>query len=161
MTDKALRPTNYARHRYSITAPIDFDVAMNYGLSLMSIAGGDGELADSELQWYLDEQDMLFENPDEYIAALRKADWRSANLEQLLGGIRYDFALNARRTLLYQAIKMCRADQDYHAKERETVRRAAEFLGIEQSVVTSIECVVALEESTERLRLSLFEADTP
>ena len=37
--------------------------------------------------------------------------------------------------------------------------KAAEILGIERSVVVSLESVTELEESTERLRLALFETE--
>ncbi|MEM9492695.1 MAG: TerB family tellurite resistance protein [Myxococcota bacterium] len=157
MTKPTLQPTTYALRQYNITAPIDFDVAVNYGVALMAIAGADGELADNELQWFLDEQKLLLVESEEYIAALRAADWRNIDLEEVLSKIHYDFPLNVRRAMLYQAIKMCRADKNFHEKEKRTVRRAAEILGVEAMVLASIESVIDLEESTARLRLALLE----
>ncbi|MEC4815258.1 MAG: TerB family tellurite resistance protein [Scytonema sp. PMC 1069.18] len=156
---KSLQPSQYARRRYNLTKPIDFDVAVNYGGALMAIAGADGELAEKELQWYIDEQEILTTEPQEYIEALHKFDWKNANIEELLSGISYDFPLNFRRTMLYQAIKMCRADGNYHDKEKATVARAAKILGIDRSLVVSFESLAELEEATERLRLSLFETE--
>ncbi|MDY7005391.1 MAG: hypothetical protein SWX82_16040 [Cyanobacteriota bacterium] len=156
---KSLQPTKYAEHRYNITAPIDFDVAMNYGGALMAIAGADGELAEKEFQWYIDEQELLMVDPAEYIEALRKFDWKNANIEELLNGIKYDFSINFCRTMLYQAIKMSRADGTYQEKEKAAVAKAAEFLGIERSMVVSIESLAEMEEASERLRLALFETE--
>jgi len=156
---KSLQPTPYGKKRYNITQPIDFEVAMNYGGTLMAIAGADGELAEGEFQWYIDEQEMIFVESAEYIEALRKFDWKNANVEELLSGIKYDFPVNFYRTLLYQAIKMCRADGNYHEKEKESVAKAAEILGIERSVAVSLESIAELEDSAERLRLALFETD--
>ncbi len=156
---KSLQPTKYAEHRYNITAPIDFDVAMNYGGALMAIAGADGELAEKEFQWYVDEQRILFVDAEEYIETLSKFDWKNANLEELLNGIKYDFSINFRRTMLYQAIKMSSADGVYQEKEKAAVAKAAEILGIERSIVISIESLAAMEDASEQLRLALFETD--
>lgn len=156
---ESLKPTKYAQHRYNITQPVDFDVAVNYGGALMAIAGADGELAEGEFQWYIDEQELLMESSEEYIAELRKFDWKNASLEELLSGIRYDFPLNFRRSMLYQAIKMSRGDGTYHDKEKAAVAKAAEILGIERSVVVSLESLAEIEEASQRLRLALFETD--
>ena len=156
---KSLEPTKYARHRYNITKPVDFDVAIKYGGALMAIAGADGELAEQEFQWYVDEQEMMTVDSKEYIETLRKFDWKNATIEELLSGIRYDFPVNFRRTMLYQAIKMSRADGVYHEKEKAAVAKAAEILGIDSRTVVSLESLAELEEATERLRLSLFETD--
>ena len=156
---KSLQPTQYAQHRYNLTKPIDFDVAVNYGGALMAIAGADGTLAEQEFQWYVSEQELLLANPEEYIEALRKFDWKNANIEELLGGIRYDFPLNFRRTMLYQAIKMSRADGIYQEKEKAAVAKAAEILGIDRSTAVSLESLTEMEDATERLRLALLETE--
>lgn len=156
---KSLQPTQYAKRRYNITAPIDFDVAVKYGGVLMAIAGADGELGEAEFQWYADEQETLFLESEEYIETLRKFDWKNAKLEELLSGIKYAFSINFRRTLLYQAIKMSRADGLYHEKEKEAAAKAAEILGIDRSGLVSLEAMAELEDATERLRLALFETE--
>lgn len=156
---KSLQPTKYAQHRYNLTAPVDFDVAVKYGGALMAIAGADGELAEKEFQWYVDEQELLTVDSQEYIETLRKFDWKNANIEELLNGIKYDFPLNFRRTMLYQAIKMSSADGVYQEKEKAAVAKAAEILGIDRSMVISIESLAQMEDASERLRLSLFETD--
>ena len=156
---KLLEPTEYAKRRYNLTKPIDFDVAVSYGGALMAIAGADGELAEAEFQWYVEEQKLLLTQPQEYIEVLRKFDWKNADIEQLLGNISYDFPLNFRRAMLYQAIKMCRADGSYSDKEKSTVARAAEILELDRSIVVNLASLAELEEATERLRLSLLETD--
>ena len=159
MASENLQPTKYAQHRYNLTQPIDFDVAVNYGAALMAIAGADGELAEAEFQWYIDEQELLVTNPDEYVETLRKLDWKAVNLEEVLSGISYSFPLNFRRSMLYQAIKMSRADGAYHDREKAAVAKAAQILGIERSVVVSLESMAELEDASERLRLALFETE--
>ncbi|NEO90816.1 MAG: hypothetical protein F6K56_11400 [Moorea sp. SIO3G5] len=95
----------------------------------------------------------------EYIEALRQFDWKNANVEELLTGLKYDFPLNFRRSMLYQAIKMCRADGNYHEKEKASVAKAAEILGIERSVAASLESLAEMEDSADRLRVALFETE--
>ncbi len=158
-TRKSLQPTSYARDKYNITKPIDFDVAVNYGGALMAIAGADGELKEEEFQWYIKEQEILLVESEEYIETLRKFDWKNADVEALLNGIKYDFPLNFRRTMLYQAIKMCRADGNYHEQERASVAKTAQILGIEKSMATSLESLAEMEDAAQRLRLSLFETE--
>jgi uncharacterized tellurite resistance protein B-like protein len=145
----------YGKRRYNISGTVPLDVATNYCGALLVIAGADGELADEELAWFLDEQVMLGA-PDELLQAIKEFDWRNANLEELVQSLHYDFDLNARRILLYQAIKMSRADNEYHPKEREAVWKAAEILNVEQEAVRSLEILAEMEDSLDRMRFNLF-----
>lgn len=156
---KSLQPTKYAKHKYNITKPIDFEVAVNYAGALMAIAGADGELAEEELQWYIEEQELLFTDPTEYIEEIRSFHWKNVNIKELLGKIKYDFPINFRRAMLYQAIKMSRADGVYQDEEKVAVSKAAEILGIQHSIVVSIESLVELEDTSDRLRLALLETE--
>lgn len=73
--------------------------------------------------------------------------------------VKFDFPLNVKRSLLYQAIKMSRADGLYHEKEKAAVAQAAEILGVEQSVVKSIESIAELEDSTAQLLRSILSSN--
>ncbi len=64
---KSLQPTKYAKIKYNLTSPVDFEVAVKYGDALMAIADADGELAEAEFQWYIDEQGLLMVESEEYI----------------------------------------------------------------------------------------------
>jgi len=154
---KSLQPTKYGKHRYNITTPMNFDVALKYAGALMAIAGADGELAEKEFQWYVEEAELTFVESAEFIEELRKFDWKNANIEELLSGIRFDFPVNFRRVMLYHAIKMSRADGVY--QEKAAVSKAAEILGIDRSTVVSLESVAEVEDATERMRLAIFETD--
>lgn len=76
-----------------------------------------------------------------------------------MSDVKFDFPLNVKRSLLYQAIKMSRADGDYHDKEKAAVARAAEILGVEQSVVESIESVAKMEDSTTKKLKSILSGE--
>ena len=157
MSSKTLQPTKYAKKRYNVTAPIDFDVCTSYGTALMAIAGADGELVEEEFQWFVNEQELLWVNYEEHLEALRNADWKNADMDEVLGNLHFEFPLNARKVILYQAIKMSRADKDYHDKEKAAVNRAAELLKIEHSAVASLEALAEAEDAVDRIRLALFE----
>lgn len=159
---KSLYPSKYAQRKYKVTVPVDFDVAIKYTTALMAIAGADGELAEAELQWYLDYQELLTvpsEAFEEYLETVPKIDWKNANIEALLKELKYDFPMNYRRALLYQAIKMSRADGIYHEKEKAAVANAAEILEIERSVLVSLESLAEIQEASDRLHLALFEME--
>ena len=55
----SLKVTSYARKKYNVTAPIDVDVAKNYIRAVVAIATADGELAQRELDWFVEEQHLL------------------------------------------------------------------------------------------------------
>jgi len=159
---KTVQFSKYAQRKYGVSpdASVDLEVGVNCGCALLAIAGADGELAEEELQWYIDEQEMMAVDSEalqEYIEIIRKFDWKNANLEELLSGIKYDFPVNFSHTMLYQAIKMSRADGVYHEKEKAAVAKAAEILGVEPSVVVGLESVAEMEETADRLRITLFE----
>ena len=158
-TETSLKVTPYAKKKYNVTAPIDVDVARNYLRAIVAIAGADGELAQKELDWFVEEQNLVGVPSDLIEENIIKFDGKGADIEQLLAGIHYDFPLNFRRCMLYQAIKMSRADGVYHDKEKAAVARAAQILGIERSVIASLESLVEIEESADRLRLAIFETD--
>ncbi|MBO1347218.1 MAG: TerB family tellurite resistance protein [Hormoscilla sp. GUM202] len=157
-SSKKIQPTKYAELKYNSTAPVDFDIALKYSGALLAIAGADGELADAELQWYLDEA-ISMGVTQEYIDAVRNIDWKNVNIEEALSEVKFDFTLNGKRVLLYHAIKMSRADGVYHEKEKAAVARAANILGVSQSVVQSLESVAEMEDSTTRLLRLIFSSD--
>ena len=158
-TATSLDITLYAKKKYNVTAPIDVDVAKNYLRAIVAIASADGELAQEELDWFVEEQRLVGVPSDLIEENIIKYDGKNADIEKLLGGIHYDFSLNFRRCMLYQAIKMSRADGVYHEKEKAAVARAAEILGVERNTVVSLESLVEIEESADRLRLAIFETE--
>jgi len=161
---KALQPSPYSKRQYNIHQPGDFDVAVNYSRVLLAIAGAEGELAEAELDWYINElvlfgctEEYLPEISKEYIATVKNLNWKDVNLEELLEKINFDFPMNSPKVILYQAIKMCRADRDYHQKEKEAIRKAAQILGVSLTDVMAIESLVEMEEAAEKLRYSVLE----
>ncbi|NER96704.1 MAG: hypothetical protein F6J86_23140 [Symploca sp. SIO1B1] len=153
---KTIEPSPYAKIKYNIDQPVDFDSGIYYSHVLLAIAGAEGELAEAELNWYINEL-VLLGCTEEYISTVKNLDWKNANLEELLGKINFDFPMNSPKAILYQAIKMCRADKEYHIKEKEAVRKSAQILGVPLTEVTAIESLVEMEDAADQLRHVLLE----
>ena len=155
MSDQKIALSPYAKIRYNVSGEVSFDVGMNYLGALIIIAGADGALSEQELDWLLSEQQLLGA-PQELLDNIKSYDWQNADLNALLEAVQYEFPMNARRTLLYQAVKMSRADQVYHRLEREAIWKAAEILKIDKDIVQSIESLVDMENATDKLRYALI-----
>lgn len=148
--------SNYAAQKYNVSGAVDGETARKYLTVLMAVAGADGELAPEELAWLINEQRAIGA-PEELLSEIPKLEWRGAKVDALLEQVKYTFSVNTRRTLLYQAIKMSRADHNYHQKERSAVERMGQALGVEFSVVDAIHALVDLEQTADRLRHGLLE----
>ena len=153
---KTIKPSTYSKIKYNIDSLVDFDSGIHYSHILLAIAGADGELAEAELNWYINELELLG-CTEEYISTVKNLDWKNANIDELLGKIKFDFPMNSPKAILYQAIKMCRADNEYHEKEKAVVDKAAQVLGIPLTEVTAIESLVEMENSADKLRHALLE----
>jgi uncharacterized tellurite resistance protein B-like protein len=144
--------------KYNATALVDVEAGLKYSSILLAIVGADGEVADAELQWYIDEGVLLGCDQD-YLDQVRQIDWRSVNIEESLKDVKFNFPLNIRRSLLYQAIKMSRADGVYHEKEKEAVAEAAKILEVDEAVLASIESVAEMEDAAGKLLHILLTSD--
>ena len=52
---------------------------------------------------------------------------------------------------------MCRADGEYHEKEREAVSKIAKAFGVNADTLSGLESVAEMEDVTDALRLSLIK----
>jgi uncharacterized tellurite resistance protein B-like protein len=155
MSDKKIPLNPYAVKQYNLTGEVSVDVGVNYLEALIVLASADGDLAEAELKWLTDEQVMLGA-PTELIEEIKKFDWKNADLDKLLAGISYDFPIDAKRTMIYQAIKMASADKDFHHQERSAIRKAAEKLQVPADVVHALEHLVEMEHAVDKLRFTLI-----
>ncbi|WP_293063914.1 MULTISPECIES: hypothetical protein [unclassified Moorena] len=58
-TETSFEMTGYAKRKYNVTAPINVDVARNYLRAVVAIASADGELAQEEIDWFMEEQQQM------------------------------------------------------------------------------------------------------
>lgn len=155
MSEKKIALSPYATLRYNVSGEVSFDVGMNYLGALITIASADGELDSKELNWLLAEQKMLGA-PEELLEKIRNFDWRNTNVETLIESLHYDFPMDTRNTMLYQAIKMSSADGEYHEKERAAIWKIAQALKVDDASVHAIESLVRMENACDKLRYALL-----
>ncbi len=145
-----IKISNSAKRQYHIEGTIDSQDWINHCGALLTIAGADGEVSDEEMKWLIDEQ-ISYGATDEVIAEIKRFNWRDADLDDLLKQLG-ETSLDLQRTLIYQAIKMSRADAVYHDDERAAVMKAAEHFGLTADVTETLHVLVEMEENVDRLR---------
>lgn len=91
---------------------------LNYGYALLVIAGADGDVSEAELNWLLNHQRMAGA-PEEAIEKYKTFEYKNADLGNLLSKITVDVPTWSKsRSLLYHAIQMARADNNYSIEEQ-------------------------------------------
>ena len=153
--DELMEFTEYGRQVFKINK-ITKQVWINYGYACLTMAGADGEVAEAEFN-HLADGAVAMGATEDIIQAWRDFDFKSGDLNELLPTLVADAPINAARSLVYSGIKMSRADGRYHPDEQGAVMKAAEILGVEAHVVSSLEALAEMEDSVERLRASLLE----
>ena len=137
-----------------------FEAYLNYGYALLAIAGADGEVSEPEMNWLINHQRMVGA-PSEAIEKYKTFDYKNAKLEDLLPNIKGDVPdLSVPRLLLYHAIKMARADNDYAKEEQEAVKKAAKLLGVEDDITLALNALVEMEEKVESMLKALIKTET-
>ncbi|MEQ9481617.1 TerB family tellurite resistance protein [Coleofasciculus sp. F4-SAH-05] len=137
-----------------------YEAYLNYGYALLAIAGADGEVSTAEMDWLLNHQRMVGA-PEELMEKYKSFDYKSAKLEELLSHITVDVSTwSSSRTLLYHAIQMARADEDYSSEEQKAVNKAAKLLNVEDDIALALNKLVEMEEATNGLRRALLQTET-
>ncbi len=144
------------RNIFGIGATTD-DTQLNYGCALMIIAGADGEVSHEELDWYLNVYVKMEDTPEHIVEQVLAFDYHQANLAAVLAKLTADVPINFPRTLLYNSIKMAKADKHYAEAEKTEALRAAALLGIDQTIAMTIEYMVETEEKIAKMRRTLFD----
>ncbi len=151
--------SSFAKDEYGISAA-PAETMLNYGYSLLAIAGGDEEVSEQEMEWLINHQ-TKFGVPEEVIARYKSFDYKNANLEELLSNMKCDVATwSAPPHLIYHAIHMSSADNVYAEAEKAKVKKAAEVLGVPSETLLTIESLVEMEKAVVKMRKALFHIDT-
>ncbi|MFE1746002.1 hypothetical protein [Coleofasciculus sp. H7-2] len=136
-----------------------YEAYLNYGYALLAIAGADGEVSEAEMNWLLNHQRMVGA-PEELMEKYKSFDYKSAKLEDLLPKITVDVSSwSSTRSLLYHAIQMARADEDYSSEEQKAVKKAAKLLNVEDDIALALGRLVDTEENLTALRKALLRTD--
>jgi hypothetical protein len=141
---------HFLQEFFGIRKSISRDEYLKNGQAILIIAGVNG-ISDAGMEYAI----CMFEAfgaPAEVLEELRHFDYKNADLEDCVvpGGSAPP------RVILYQAMKIARADWHSWEAQRETMLRGAELLGMERSAVALIENVLRLEEDLCALRIALL-----
>jgi uncharacterized tellurite resistance protein B-like protein len=157
-TQEALPASEFMKNNLGISeAPLE--AYLNYGYALLAIAGADGEVSEPELNWLLNHQRMVGA-PEELIEKYKTFEYKNADLESLLTKITVDVSTWSKsRSLLYHAIQMARADDDYSLEEQKAVKKAAKLLKVEDDIALALHRLIETEEAITGLRKALLQTE--
>ncbi len=143
---------------YGFTS-VSEEAITNYGYALLAIAGGDQEISEAERQWFETYFVELLFIPEEIAAKYKSFDFLNADLTAILPQVKFETDLDPSLLLIYDSIRMSKADNDFQQKEKELVTRAGEMLGVPAYKIKAIESLVDSEISLITLRKGIFEVD--
>jgi DNA-binding XRE family transcriptional regulator len=125
---------------------------LDYGYALLTIAGSDGEVSDPELEWLTIDLATSLEVGQETIFAWENFDFDDADLKEIFDSFNASSIADFSRLLIYDAVRMSCADDDYADEEKEKVMEAAQILGLNREAVVAIEALIEMEMATEKMR---------
>ena len=124
----------------------------DYGYALLVIAGSDGEVSDPELEWLTISLAKSLDVDEATVAAWEEYDFEEEELDDVFHKIDSKSVASFNKLLIYDAIRMSYADDDYADDERARVGEAAALLGLTKNMVLAIEVLVEQERATDKLR---------
>ncbi|MFY0688312.1 MAG: hypothetical protein JXQ90_14155 [Cyclobacteriaceae bacterium] len=124
----------------------------DYGFALLIIAGADGDVSDPELEWLTLEVAEAIGADDDIVAEWEEFDYYDGDLREIFSHINSRSIASFSNLLIYDAIRMCSADDDYAQEERERVGEAAAILNVSRESVIAIESLVEIETAAAKMR---------
>ncbi len=129
------------------------DCWLEYGFALLTIAGADGEVSDPELEWLTIDLAEAVKVPEDIIAEWEEFEFEDADLQDIFATINVKSMASFNKLLVYDAIRMSYADDDYAAEEKERVYEAAALLKVGKDTVLAIESLIEMERAADKLRM--------
>ncbi len=148
---------------YSKLSPTFYGITMvpeeswkEYGYALLKIAGSDGLVSDPEMEWLTVDLAEHVGIDDEIVNNWLKFDHQKSDLSKIFNSFNKKSIASFNKVLIYDAIRMSWADDEYALEERQQVAEAARILGIDSDQLLGIESLVELERVTNKLRQNLL-----
>jgi uncharacterized tellurite resistance protein B-like protein len=152
----------YVYEIYGADPPIEVNANQDrlkaYAKALLVVAGADG-LSTAEMEHFVAWQ-LTSGQPKSLVEELQHFDYRTADVKQVITEFRdlVEQTPEAKRMLIYDALRLAFADGKYSATERKALQHVAEELGIDRTVVIALEGVVSVEAAARQMRLAIFKA---
>ncbi len=148
---------------YSKLSPTFYGITMvpeeswkEYGYALLKIAGSDGLVSDPEMEWLTVDLAEQVHVDDEIVKAWLSFDHQKSDLIKIFNSFNKKSITSFDKVLIYDAIRMSSADDEYALEERQQVAEASKLLGIRTDELVAIESLVELERVTNKLRQNLL-----
>ncbi|MBV6642049.1 MAG: hypothetical protein KI791_15105 [Cyclobacteriaceae bacterium] len=148
---------------YSKLSPSFYGITMvpeeswkEYGYALLKIAGSDGLVSDPEMEWLTVDLAEQVGVDEEIVQAWLSFDYQKADLIKIFNSFNKKTITSFDKVLIYDAIRMSSADDEYALEERQQVAEASKLLGIRTDELVAIESLVELEKVTNKLRQNLL-----
>lgn len=125
---------------------------LDYGYALLTIAGSDGEVSDPELEWLTIDLARSLDVPQDIISSWETFDYDDGELKEIFDSFNSSSIADFSRLLIYDAVRMSCADDDYADEEKEKVMEAAQILNLNREAVIAIEALIEMEMATEKMR---------
>lgn len=138
--------------RFGVPLPLPPGLMLEAGKLVLAIAATDGQLSARERETFLGIM-RSYGVPDEEVDALRSHVPTGTTIERVVGGQKPSFL----RCLIYDAVRTARVD-GFAEPERMATVRISQKLGLETGLVTAIESLLTIEDSTRRSRHRLLAA---
>ncbi|CAN0079353.1 unnamed protein product, partial [Chrysoparadoxa australica] len=123
---------------------------------LLKIAGSDGLVSDPEMEWLTVDLAEQVEVDDEIVKSWLKFDHQKADLGKIFNSFNKKSIASFNKVLIYDAIRMSWADDEFALEERQQVAEASKILGIATDELIRIEALVELERVTNKLRQNIL-----
>lgn len=120
---------------------------------LKVLLAADGTIHPAELNAYL-ETCRHYGASAPMLRELMEFDPEGVTFEECFAGV--DHMMIPTRALLYDVIRILKADGEYHEAERSAVHKAAQLLDIDEDWIEKISALVDAENSIAMLRLRLL-----
>ena len=130
-------------------APLFISVAR----ALKVLLAADGAIHPAELNAYLETCKRYGASPD-MVRELQSFNPQDVTFDECFAGI--DPMLIPAKSLLYDVIRIAKADDDYARGERTAVTIAATLLGVESTWIEKITALVDAEAALDSLKLRLL-----
>lgn len=157
-SSKIRQTTKLVQHAYGLKETSDV-IDLNYGYALMCIAGADGEVSEDEKEWYRYNFAYISQIPEQIVSKVLNVDFKKLDLNEILNKLPHEMSLSFSKTLIYNSIKMSRADGEYPLEEREAVKEAAAIMGVPANITNTLDYLTDAEEKVNQMRRTLFSTD--
>ena len=132
------------------------DCWLPYGYALLTIAGSDGVVSEPEMEWLTIDLAGTVGISEDIIGEWEEFDFKDADLREIFKSINVKSFASFNKLIIYDAIRMSYADEEYAEEEKQRVYEAAALLKVGNETVQAIESLIEMERAADKLRMVIL-----